>query len=269
MLMVPINNGCNNRARKTSSLGWGALVCITLIFPCAAVWAQQDTGGASNLPPLDESQFSNGQNQSGHPDLGPAPNYDDETNEEEGGIPTAVIEGVQVSAEPGERSDEKIISGYFIFKDKPSSYFYEVKVKEKQIVFEFNDTRTSGAPVPSVAEPPIKGFTVEDRKVNVNKEIKGLKPEYHNQIKVVFSLSAVPIVRVSDEYNVISFSYKWTTDSTKLDKYVIKPAKKWPWLVGGGSLLIGGVVLAYILLQPPEPIILENLSIGDLPLHIH
>jgi len=264
--MVPGKRHC---AWRTGSRRWSALLCIALFVPAIVVWAQQDAGSAADIPPLDESQFSNDQNQSGQPDLGPMPDFNDESGEEEGGIPTAVIEGVQISAEPGERADEKLISGYFIFKDKPSSYFYDVKLKEKKIIFEFNDTRTSGAPVPSVAEPPIKGFSVEDRKINVNKDIKGLKPEYHNQIKVIFDLVAVPIIHVSDEYNVISFSYKWTTDSTKLDKYVIKPAKKWPWIVGVGTALAGGGVAAYFILQPPPPEIIEDLSTDDLPLHIH
>jgi len=264
--MVPGDRHC---VWRKGGRGWGALLCIALLVPAVVVGAQEDSGNATDLPPLDESQFSNGQNQSGQPDRGPAPDYYDESDGEEGGIPTAVIEGVQISAEPGERPDEKIISGYFIFKDKPSSYFYDVKLKEKQIIFEFNDTRTSGAPVPSVAEPPIKGFTVEDRKINVNKDIKGLRPEYHNQIRVVFNASAVPIIHVSDEYNVISFSYKWTTDSTKLDDYVIKPAKKWPWFVGvpTGAAGTAFAIWWFTREKPPQP--LEDLSIDDLPVHIH
>jgi hypothetical protein len=264
--MLPGNRQC---ARRKSGRGLGTLLCIALFVPSVAVWAQGDTGSAADLPPLDESQYSNSPNQSGQPDLGPSPDFEEGENEEENGIPTAVIEGVQISAEPGERPGEKIISGYFIFKDKPSSYFYEVKLKDKQIVFEFNDTRTSGAPVPSVAEPPIKGFTVEDRKINVNKDIKGLKPEYHNQIRVIFNAFAVPIIRVTDEYNVISFSYKWTTDSTKLDKYVIKPAKKWPWWVGGGTVVAGGGVAAWVLTRPKKIPELEELSITDLPVHVN
>jgi hypothetical protein len=247
---------------------WGGFFVLVLLFWVVSVGAQgSDTGVA--LPPLDESQFSSGQNQSGQNGQNAALGYDEESGLEEGEIPTAVIEGVQISSEPGERSDEKVITAYFIFRDKPSSYFYEVKVKEKKVIFEFNDTKTSGAPVESVSEPPIKGFTVEDRKINVNKEIKGLKPEYHNQIRVVFNVRAVPKVRVSDEYNVISFTYKWTTDSSKLDDYVIKPPKKWPWFVGGGTVLAGGGFAAWWFTRPPPPEKVEDLIISDLPQHIH
>jgi hypothetical protein len=246
-----------------------AALCAPFVLSLAFSAAAQGSDTSVALPPLDESQFSSGQGQPGQSGKGAAPGYDEETGSEEGEISTAVIEGVQISSEPGERADEKVITAYFIFRDKPSSYFYEVKVKEKKVIFEFNDTKTSGAPVESVSEPPIKGFTVEDHKINVNKEIKGLKPEYHNQIRVVFNVSAVPNVRVSDEYNVISFTYKWTTDSSKLDDYVITPPKTWPWWVGGGTLLAGGGFAAWWFTRPPAPEKLEDLDISDLPQHIH
>lgn len=254
---------CKNPVRRA---GW--FFIVFLIVSAVSAYSQ-DTQGDTDLVPLDESQFDDNRNKSGSQAGGS--DYDEETfSEEEGGIPTAVIEGVQVSGEPGEKPNEKVISCYFIFRDKPSSYFYDVRLKEKNLVFEFNDTRTSGAPVPSVAEPPIIGFTVEDRKVNVNKEIKGLRPEYHNQIRVVFNLTDVPDIRVSDEYNVISFSYKWTTDSAKLADYIIKPPPVWPWWTGG-SIGTAGIAFAvwriWIYEPPPTPI--DELRIDDLPIHIH
>jgi hypothetical protein len=250
--------------------GSGAAVLTALLLAVApAAYAQDPAEEDFDLPPLDESEFID-ENQYGQPDLGSEPYFDDEAfYGADQGIPTAVIEGVQVSSEPGSRPDEKLITAYFIFRDKPSSYFYEVKVKEKKVVFEFNDTKTSGAPVESVSEPPITGFTVEDRKINVNKDIKGLRPEYHSQIRVVFNVDAVPDIHVSDEYNVISFSYKWTTDSSRLDQYVIKPPRIWPWFVGTGTVLAGGGVAAWWFTRPPPEKPLEELSTDDLPVHIN
>jgi hypothetical protein len=216
---------------------------------------------ATDLAPIDESQFADSS------DAGLAPGQELGNEGGEGSIQNAVIEGVQISSEPGDRPDEKVISCYFIFRDKPSSYFYEVKLKEKKIVFEFNDTKSSAAPIPSVAEPPITGFIVDQRKVDINKDIKGLKPEYHSQIRVVFAVTAVPDIHVNDEYNVISYSYKWTTDSSKLDRYILKPAAKWPWIVGGTGGLIAGGIAAYIYFQPPEPLKLEPIPTDDLPDH--
>lgn len=239
------------------TLTTGACFFFALFFFSAAPAGGQAPEGG-DLTPLDESQFSN------NPDQNP-----DEMSEaeEESGIKAAVIEGVQISSEPGDRPDEKVISCYFIFRDKPSSYFYDVKLKEKKIIFEFNDTRASAAPVPSVAEAPIKGFTIEQQQVDVNKDVKGLRPEFHNLIRVIFSCDAIPKINVNDEYNVISFNYKWTTDPEKQDKYVLKPARILPYFLVGGGVLGGGGVAAYFLLKPkPEPGD-QPLDISDLPVH--
>ncbi|MBN1130231.1 MAG: hypothetical protein JXA71_14660 [Chitinispirillaceae bacterium] len=245
--------------------GAGAFFLALLLS--AAPACAQDADQEPDLPPIDESEFFDDNSQQGlDQDF---ESGDGDYYEADEGIPTAVIEGVQVSSEPGGRPDEKLITAYFIFRDKPSSYFYEVKVKEKKVIFEFNDTKTSGAPVESVSEPPIKGFTVEDRKINVNKDIKGLRPEYHSQIRVVFSVDAVPDIHVTDEYNVISFSYKWTTDSSKLDQYVIKPPQKWPWLVGTGTVLAGGGIAYWWFTRPAPETPLGELSTDNLPVHIN
>lgn len=182
-------------------------------------------------------------------------------------IKNAVIEGIQLSSEPGEKPDEKVISGYFIFKDKPSSYFYEVKRKEKKLVFEFNDTKSGATPIASVSESPIKGFVIEDRKVDVNKEVRGLKPEWHNQMRVVFSLEAIPEIFVNDEYNVITFNFKWTSNPALVENYIVKDYTKRTILISAASVTgvgVGALVGWYLKThQPPKPI--PEIDTDDLP----
>lgn len=188
---------------------------------------------------------------------------------EESGFQNAIIEGVQLTAEPGAVPDEKIIAGYFIFRDKPSSYFYEVKLKEKKLIFEFNDTKVGSSPVPSASESPIKGFVIEQGKIDVNKEVKGLKPEWHDLIRVVFDLEAVPMVHVNDEYSIISFSFKWSTDPEKVDKYILKDQT--PKVILWSSAGLGGIVLGvatYFFLSKEKEEPLLPLSTDDLPMHI-
>ncbi|MFP4678933.1 MAG: hypothetical protein ACLFQB_00500 [Chitinispirillaceae bacterium] len=179
----------------------------------------------------------------------------------------AIIEGVQVTTEEGASSDEKVVTCYFIFRDLPSNYFYDVDHKNKELVFEFNDTRTGNSPVTTVREDPITGFEIEEMQVDANRDIKGLKPEWHDQIRVTFDLKKIPVFTVSDEHDIISFKYKWTTNPEKVDMYVQKG--KFPTVflwsgVGLGSLGVG--LLSYFLLkEPPKPKIDPTLKDNDLP----
>jgi len=213
--------------------------------------------------PTTRSQYNNVPNVAEEPPLAP------QSSVEEGGFQNAIIEGVQLTAEQGSQPDEKIVSGYFIFRDKPSSYFYEVKVREKKLVFEFNDTRVGSSPVPTVSESPIRGFVIEQGKIDVNKAVKGLRPEWHDLIRVVFDLDAVPRVHVNDEYSIISFSFKWSTDPEKQEKYIVKDhtPKVVLWSTAGvGGIALGAV--AFLVLRKDEgeeP--LRPLSTDDLPRH--
>ncbi len=178
----------------------------------------------------------------------------------------AVIEGIQVSSEPGEKPDEKVISCYFIFKDKPTSYFYEVKLKEQKVVFEFNDTKSGTAPVSSVSESPIKGFVIEDRKIDINKEVRGLKPEWHNQMRVIFSMEAIPEIFVNDEYNVITFNFKWTSNPALVENYIVKDnTTRTIWISAASVTGVGvGALVAWILNKPP-PFEVPDIPVDDLP----
>jgi hypothetical protein len=185
----------------------------------------------------------------------------------DGPVQNAIIEGVQITTDKGETPDEKIVSGYFIFRDKPSHYFYEVKLREKKIVFEFNDTKTGSSPVPSTAESPIKGFTIVSDRIDINSDVKGLKPEYHNLIRVVFDMEGIPDIRVNDEYSIITFSFKWSTNPQLVSKYTVKD--KTPKIILWSTVGVGAVglgTLAAVLISKPEPSKpLGPLDIDDLP----
>jgi len=186
-------------------------------------------------------------------------------------VQNAVLEGIQFSSEEGKEPGEKVVTCYFIFKDKPSSYFYEVKKKQKKLFFEFNDTQKGTAPVASLKEEPIEGFAIEQKKIDVNKEVKGLNQEWHDLISITFDLNKLPQIDVKDEYNVISFSYKWTTDPLKEKNYEIKEEGKnnlvvWG-SVGGLGAIGGGILIYYLTRSPPHAAPDGPLIITDLPSH--
>jgi hypothetical protein len=186
-------------------------------------------------------------------------------------VQNAVIEGIQLSSEPGKEAGENIVTCYFIFRDKPSSYFYEIKRGTKKLVFEFNDTQKGTSPVPSAKQAPIEGFEVEQRKIDINREVKGLNPEWHDLVSVSFSLSAIPQISVTDEYNVISFTYKWSTDPAKAAKFTAKEGKtNWTLATTLGVIglgLAGGAGYYYWKHRPVPPTPPGELDTSDLPVH--
>lgn len=184
-------------------------------------------------------------------------------------VQDAVLEGIQVSSEPSKDNPKDfVVTCYFIFHDKPTSYFYETKRKNNKLIFEFNDAQTGTSPIPSQRVSPIDGFLLEQRKVDINKDVKGLTPEWHDQLYVTFSLSAIPKIHVADEYNVISYSFTWSTDPAKL-KMLIDNTGKTNWglvggLAGGGAVAVG--VALYFLLKPAPPLPAASpLDTSDLP----
>jgi len=181
----------------------------------------------------------------------------------------AIIEGLQFTSEPTDVEDEIMVNCYFIFRDKPTSFFYEVNRKENKLVFEFADARTGSSPVSADEQSPIKGITVEELQVDANKEIKGLNPEWHNYTRITMDLSHIPVISVSEEAStIISFRYKWTTNPEKYPQYV--EPNNFPlvfWLSAGGLGAIGIGLLTYFLIPKKEKPIDKTLGTSDLPKH--
>ena len=100
--------------------------------------------------------------------------------------------------------------------------------------------------------------------------MKGLNQEWHDLISISFDLTKIPRIDVKDEYNVISFSYKWTTDPGKEKDYEIREDSRSKIVVlgsvGAGGLIAGGI-LWYFLTQKSSAGQEGQITINDLPLH--
>lgn len=187
-------------------------------------------------------------------------------------VQNAILEGVSISAEKGSSADEKNVTCYFIFKDKPSSYFFnkikDPRTKERKIVFEFNDTKMGQSPISYEVEPPITSFKIDSKHVDANATVKGLTPEWHDILVITLNVSQFPKeFSPSDQYNIISFSYKWSTDPNKVAIYA-ESEKKPPigWIAAGGVVAIGAGVAAKVIFgTTPTPTPAQPLSIDDLP----
>ncbi|MCL2219791.1 MAG: hypothetical protein FWC23_06995 [Chitinispirillia bacterium] len=178
----------------------------------------------------------------------------------------AVIEGLQVSVSPSSTVEDEItVTGYFIFRDRPTSFFYDIDRKENKLIFEFMDARTGSSPIAALEQAPIREIVIDEAQVDANKSIKGLNPEWHDMIRISFQLDYLPVIAVSNEQNIISFSYKWTTNNEKIPEYLHKD--KFPmvfWISGGTLGGIGVGVLTYFLTRK-EKVVTNVLSIDDLP----
>jgi len=181
-------------------------------------------------------------------------------------FPNAVIEGLQVSVENGSVQDEITVTCYFIFRDKFSSYFYNIDRKENKLTFEFVDARTGSSPIAALEQAPIKEIVIEEDQTDANKSVKGLNSEWHDVIRITFELEQLPVISVTNEQNIISFSYKWTTNSEMIPKYLYKD--KFPLLFWGSVGVLGSIgtgILIYFLArkEPPPPD--NTLTVDDLP----
>lgn len=183
-------------------------------------------------------------------------------------IQNAILEGVNLQTDDGATPDERLVTCYFIFNGKPASYFYNMLAKEKKLTFEFNDAEMGTAPIASAETNPITGFEIEKKRVNANADIKGLNPEWHDVVVVKFALNAIPKITAHDEYSIVSFSYKWTTDPSKIALYTEQPKKPIALYVALGAVGVSGVgVLVGVLTKPPPPPADGPLLINDLPSH--
>ncbi len=181
-------------------------------------------------------------------------------------FPNAIIEGLQVSVENGVVQDEIVVTCYFIFRDKFSSYFYNIDRKENKLTFEFVDARTGSSPIAALEQAPIKEIVIEEDQNDANKSVKGLSAEWHDVIRISFELEYLPVISVTNEQNIVSFSYKWTTDSEKVPKYLYKD--KFPLLFWGSVGVLGGIgggILTYFLIPKKVPVVDNVLSLDDLP----
>jgi hypothetical protein len=181
-------------------------------------------------------------------------------------FPDAVIEGLQVSINNGTVQDEIFVNCYFIFRDKFSRYFYSIDRKENKLVFEFVDAKTGSSPIAALEQAPIREIVIEEDQLDANKDVKGLNPEWHDVIRITFELDYLPVISVANEQNIISFNYKWTTDSDKIPQYLYKD--KFPMLFWGSVGVLGGIgagVLTYFLIPKKEHVVSNVLTTDDLP----
>jgi hypothetical protein len=179
----------------------------------------------------------------------------------------AVMEQIMVAELADSIPGETTIGCFFIFKNRPRSFVYNVVKSEMKLIFEFNSAKIGSAPFPSIAQPPIKGFSVTQDTVNMNNRSTKQKPEWHVLTRVVFDLEVIPDIVITDDKSIISFTYKWTQGRSKQKTVFIQSLKKRGLLyasIGVGGAAAGGLLVYLTHQSRSEPAPADE-PLGKLP----
>ncbi len=147
------------------------------------------------------------------------------------------LEGVQIlKKETGDGN--KDVNVVFLLTQKPSSYFNYYDPQKKAVVFDFYDTRIGESIIDSVREPPITTSKVESFKIDLNKEVEGLKPDIRDVVRVSLYTPFDFGYDIQEDEGVITMSFKWSgRTETKLKRQ--KSAFYWQFplvlAVAGGA----------------------------------
>jgi hypothetical protein len=129
------------------------------------------------------------------------------TKEEEGVICT--IEGVQFTKKPGPTEGSKELSIVFLLTEKPSAYFNYYDPVKKAVVFDFYDTHIGESIMEPIHEHPITNSTVELFKLDLNKDVAGLKPDIRDVVRVSLFTQFDLEYDIQEDYGVITMNFKW------------------------------------------------------------
>ena len=179
----------------------------------------------------------------------------------------AQLVGVQLESKPGATKDETMTDISFIFIDRPTAYYHSQK--DNVLSVEFYDAVIGAEELPKIKQPPFTDCVIAMEKMDVNKDIEGMAPEFKDVVRVVFTLEAGVQIdyTMTDDFNVVTLSSAWSKTGSIVSKKTQKKSKLWMWIVGG-VVGVSGATAAYLLLtqetetggdtttppwNPPEP----------------
>jgi hypothetical protein len=141
-------------------------------------------------------------------DLVDFPDAPTRTKEEEGIICT--IEGVQFTKKAGPTEGSKELSIVFLLTEKPSAYFNYYDPVKKAVVFDFYDTHIGESIMEPIHEHPITNSTVELFKLDLNKDVAGLRPDIRDVVRVSLFTEFDLEYEIQEDYGVITMNLKWS-----------------------------------------------------------
>jgi hypothetical protein len=182
----------------------------------------------------------------------------------------AQLVGVQLESKPGATKDETMSDISFIFIDRPTAYYHSQK--DNTLTVEFYDAVIGAEALPRIKQPPFTDCMIANEKLNVNKDIEGMAPDFKDVVRVTFTLEAGVQIdyTMTDDFNVVTLSSTWSKTGSIVSKKTQKKSKLWMWIVGG-VVGVSGAAAAYLLLTgettPPQDTITPpwDPALPDLP----
>lgn len=181
-------------------------------------------------------------------DLVDFPDAPTRSAEEQGIICT--IEGVQFSKKDGPTEGSKDLTIVFLLTEKPSAYFNYYDPVKKAVIFDFYDTRIGESIMDPIHEHPITNSTVELFKLDLNKDVAGLRPDIRDVVRVSLMTPFDLEYELQEDYGVITMNFKW---SKKTEKAFTRSKNAIYWQFPLALGVLGGAgYYAYTKLWEPE-----------------
>ena len=172
------------------------------------------------------------------------------------------IEGVQFEKKVGKTPDEKELTILFLLTEHPSAYFNYYDVAKKAIVFDFYDTKIGSSIMEPIKEHPITNSSIEQMRVDLNKDVGGLRPDWRDVVRVTLHTPYDIEFDINEDYGIISFKFKW---SRKIEKQFKREKTSFYWKFPLALGALGGAGFAgyfFFLREEPPP---SNAIVDGLP----
>ncbi len=181
-------------------------------------------------------------------DLVDFPDAPTRSTEEQGIICT--IEGVQFTKKDGPTEGSKELTVVFLLTEKPSAYFNYYDPVKKAVVFDFYDTRIGESIMDPIHEHPITNSTVELFKLDLNKDVQGLRPDIRDVVRVSLMTPYDLEYELQEDYGVITMNFKW---NKKTERAFTRKKNAFYWQFPLALGVLGGAsYYAYTKFWQPE-----------------
>ncbi|MFP4522599.1 MAG: hypothetical protein ACLFQK_10675 [Fibrobacterota bacterium] len=159
----------------------------------------------------------------------------------------AVLKGFSAVTQKGQKLGERKTVIRMEFIGKPTSYYHGFNQADTALEFEFYDAGLHKyKDYEGLDDLPFRSTEVFEDSVDLNKDIKGIRPDVRDVVRIRFKLFEEVEFEVYDEYNRIIAELSWNTDPKKNIRYIRESSKKRKLYLGIAGGATAGIVAAIV-----------------------